>query len=64
MFPLSGAQKWKKQREINSNVVKLQTKCIFCQCQRWKWHLYKVCFNTKDDSHDSKKFNETDAGDV
>ena len=34
----------------------------FLLCQRWKRRLYKVCLNTKNDSHDSEKANKTDAG--
>ena len=64
MSSLSEAKKRKKQREISSNVVNLQSKCIFANARDDKDTYNKVCFNTKNDSHNSEKVNETDAGDA
>ena len=48
MFPLSGAFKWKKKREIDSNVVKLQKISAFVANARDENDsCNKVCFNTK-----------------
>ena len=64
MSHLSGAQKRKKQREINNISVKLPRISGFLPMSEENDTYNKVCLNTKDDCHDSEKTIETDAVDA